>query len=146
MATWIDGWFDPSSSDFSFLICVHGWFFFPCWFFESIMERQCYPVKGGGGGWRPFKAQKREETTRIYTMRKKMFTCYPVPNEKRWKFKRNFSFLFFAIHRRVSFSSFFPWKSERMLGDKETKHKTKCHCIVVAIHGKTLVSVLMPDS
>lgn len=29
MATWIDGWFDPSSSDFSFLICVHGWFFFP---------------------------------------------------------------------------------------------------------------------
>lgn len=83
----------------------------------------------------------------IYHEKKKMFTCYPVPNEKGWKFKRNFSSLFFAIHRRVSFSSsFFPWKSERMLEDKETKQQTKCHCVVVAIHGKTLVSLLAPHS
>lgn len=33
-----------------------------------------------------------------------------------------------------------------MLEDKETKQQTKCHCIVVAIHGKTLVSLLMPHS
>lgn len=36
----MDGWMvDRSSPGFSFLICVHGWFF------ESIMERQCYVVK-----------------------------------------------------------------------------------------------------
>lgn len=55
-----------------------------------------------------------------------------LSDEKGWPVKRNFSSLYFAIHRRISFFLlplllllFFPWKSERMLGDKETNQANK---------------------
>lgn len=56
-----------------------------------------------------------------------MFTCYPVPNEKGWKFKRNFSFLFFAIHRRVSFFSLKVRKNVPRQGNK-TANKMPLYC------------------
>lgn len=61
MATWIDGWFDPSSSVSRFLVCVHGWLFIPLPISKSIMERQFYVAKGEKKKARYLKDKRRRK-------------------------------------------------------------------------------------